>query len=121
MFIHGREVKFLRTVGATCKIADICPGQEIKNIGELFDGNTTNKYENWSKIIVYLSEGYEQAQKFDDPSYVPNPLTMEEMMAITQPEFDQLVVEASSAYRGEMPTVETEEPKKKEETSETSD
>ncbi len=121
MIIHGREVKFLRTVGATCKIADLCPNQELQNIGDLFDGNTVSKYENWCKIIVYLNEGYEMAQKFDEPNYVPKPITLEEIHAITQDEFDQLVFEASAAYRGEVPTVEAEEPKKKEETNETSD
>lgn len=121
MIIHGREVKFLRTVGATCKIADLCPGQELSNIAKLFDGSSVSKYENWSKIITYLSEGYEMAQKFDDLNYVPNPITLEEIMSVTQAEFDQLVSEASAAYMGEVPTVEVEEPKKKEETNETSD
>ena len=37
MLIHGREIKFLRTVQAACDIADICPKGDMANIGKLFD------------------------------------------------------------------------------------
>lgn len=124
MEVNGREVKFLRTIGATCEIAELCADGDLKNIGNLFTGKIHDRYVNWVKIILALNKGYEDSEVFRTKGkHEPNPLTEEEVMALPQNIFDQLVNLASIAYTGEVPTVEVEPDKsgKKNETSETSD
>lgn len=123
MEVNGREVKFLRTIGATCEIADLCDDGDLKNIGNLFKGKLNTRYKNWIHIIIALNKGYEENESYRTKGeHKPNPLTEQELMALPQKAFDELVNLASAAYMGEVPTIEVEAEKgKKNETNETSD
>lgn len=122
MLVHGREVKFLKTVGAVCEIAEHCPGKDLKNITALW-ANTTDvdMANNFAIIICAMSKGYESAQKWEDPEYTPNPVTVEELMSIDYDTFMGLFREATVAFYGDEQTVEAEEPKKKDHKTETLD
>ena len=122
MLVHGREVKFLRTVWAVNEIAKICPMKNIGRFNEILKSESTIEVnDTWSTFICSLNMGYEMAQKFVDKDYVSNPLTEEELVTLTEEEFSVLLTEAMQAWFGDKVTVEAEEPKKKDETSETSD
>lgn len=124
MEVNGREVKFLRTIGATCEIAELCMDGDLKNISNLFKGSLQSRYSNWTKIIMALNKGYEESEHYRTKGeHKIDLLSEEEIMALPQNVFDQLVNLASIAYTGEVPTVEVEADKsgKKNETSETSD
>lgn len=108
MEIHGREVNFLRTVEANCKIADICPDGDINKATQLFSGSYQKVQKTTAKFMAILSEGYEKRKNFNDKTYEPNPLTAEEALCLTDEEFNAAFVEAFRAYNGEKPTVETE-------------
>ena len=115
MLIKGREIKFLRTVGAACEIADICPNGDMANIGKLFEGTTKNRITNMAQVIHFLNEGYEEAKAFDEEGYVPNPITVKELMVLDDDTFNELFVEATGAFYADKQTVEVEPEKKKEE------
>lgn len=115
MLIHGREIKFLRTVQAACEIADICPKGDMANLGKLFEGTTKNRITNMANIIHFLNEGYEEAKAFEEEGYKPNPISVKEIMLLDEETFNNLFVEATDAFYGDKQTVEVEEPKKKEE------
>lgn len=115
MLIHGREIKFLRTVQAACEIADICPKGDMANLGKLFEGTTKNRITNMANIIHFLNEGYEEAKAFEEEGYKPNPISVKEIMLLDEESFNNLFVEATDAFYGDKQTVEVEEPKKKEE------
>ena len=122
MIIHGREIKFLKTVGAVCEISEHCPGKDLKNITSLWkDGTQAEATNNFAIIISALNKGYEFAQKWEDPEYKPNPITIEELMSLNYDVFMSLFTEATIAFYGDEQTVEVEESKKKEEITETSD
>jgi len=122
MKVHGREIKFLRTVGAVSEVAEICPQGNITKLVSLFKSeNTRTNNDTWATLIVALNNGYEQAQKYADKKYKPNPLTKEELSVLTEDEFSQLMEEASEAWLGDKITIEVEEGKKNKETNETSD
>lgn len=124
MKVHGREVQFFRSVGAVNEIAQSCPQEDISKLSEKLRSKSTVIFtETWAVFISALSKGYETAQKYSNPKYKPNPITVDEIYTLTEDEFYQLIEEASAAWFGDKRRVEVEEdPKKKEnETSETSD
>ena len=114
MLIHGREIKFLRTVQAACDIADICPNGDMANIAELFKGTTKTRVTNMANIIHFLSVGYEEAKAFEEEGYKPNPITVKELMALDEDTFNILFAEATEAFYSDKQTVEVEPEKKKE-------
>lgn len=115
MLVKGREIKFLRTVGAACEIADICINGDIANIGKLFEGTTKSRITNMAHIIHSLNEGYEEAKAFDEEGYVANPISVKELMLLDDDTFNALFVEATDAFYADKQTVEVEPEKKKEE------
>lgn len=122
MKVHGREVKFLRTVWAVNEVAKVCPMNDIGRIMEkLKTKSTVELNETWAVFICALNGGYEMAQKYEDKDYKPNPLTVEELYTLSEEEFAALIREATEAWYGDKITVEVEESKKKEEINETSD
>lgn len=91
MLIHGREIHFLLTVGATRKIARLCPDNDIQNISLIFEAKDTDKMiDVLATLSQAMSEGYESQKKYLDPSYEPHPLTIEEVMTLTIQELTSL-------------------------------
>jgi len=123
MEIRGREIKFLRTVGASCEIAEICPDGELSRITEMLQSKRTgDNVKAMAAVIVALNKGYEEAKAFDEEGYKPRPLGMREVMLLSDDDFTTLFTEATAAFYGEVPTIEVEPPKKnKKAKAETSD
>ena len=114
MQVHGREVGFRFTVGASAKISDLCPDGDISRLGEVLGGQYGRVARDSAAIIAALSEGYEQAIAFETPGYRAQPLTVEEIMALRMSEFVRLQTAALAAWSEDSkPTVEVE-PEKKE-------
>lgn len=114
MQVHGREVGFRFTVGASAKISDLCPDGDISRLGDVLEGQYGRVARDSAAIIAALSEGYEQACAFENPGYKPQPLTVEEVLTLRMGEFAQLQQAALTAWAEDSkPTVEVE-PEKKE-------
>lgn len=113
MKVYGREINFLRTVEATIKIADLCPDNDIDNIGKLFDGTYQVSQSTSAEFMAIMSECYENRKAFEEPGYQARPLGAKEALSLTTEEFNELFGEAVKAYAGEKPTVETEVKKTK--------
>jgi hypothetical protein len=114
MQVYGREVGFRFTVGASAEISDLCPEGDIKRLGELLNGSYGQVSRDTAAIIVALSEGHERARRFEDPTYKPRPLSVEEIMSLSPAEFMDLQRAALAAWvEDKKPTVEVE-PEKKE-------
>lgn len=114
MKVHGREVKFKRTVSAACKLAEVCPDKNLSNINKMLQNvSTLDEQTFMAYFVVCLNEGYESAMAFEDPEYKENPLTMDEVMNLKTDELFLLFAEAVDEYQGDKQTVEVEQPKKK--------
>ena len=114
MQVHGREVGFRFTVGASAKISGLCPDGDISRLGEVLAGQYGKVARDTAAIIAALSEGYEQAQAYEVPGYKPRPLTVDEVMTLRMDEFARLQQAALAAWTEDSrPTVEVE-PEKKE-------
>lgn len=114
MQVHGREVGFRFTVGASAKISDLCPDGDISRLGEVLEGQYGKVARDTAAIIAALNEGYEQARAYEAPGYKPAPLTVDEVMTLRVDEFARLQQAALAAWKEDSkPTVEVE-PEKKE-------
>ena len=113
MLVHGREVHFLLTVGATKKIARLCPDNDIQNIGLIFEAKDTDKMiDTLAALAEAMSEGYEKQQKYINPSYKPQPLTQEEVLSLTINELSDLQNELMNEIGAGMATEVDAEPEK---------
>ena len=114
MQVHGREVGFRFTVGASARISDLCPDGDITRLGEVLEGQYGQVTRDTAAIMVALSEGYEQARSFEVPGHEPDPLTVDELFSLRPSEFNALQQAALAAWTEDSePTVEVE-PEKKE-------
>lgn len=113
MQVHGREVGFRFTVGASAKISDLCPDGDISRLGEVLAGQYGKVARDTAAVVAALSEGYEQALAFEAPGHKPQPLTVEEIMTLRMSEFTELQAAALAAWSEDSkPTVEVEPAKK---------
>lgn len=122
MQVHGREVGFRFTVGASAKISDLCPDGDISRLGEVLEGSYGKVVRDTVAIIVAMSEGYAAALAFEAFGRAdiggdwkpPRPLTVDEVLSLRESEFIQLQQAALAAWSEDSkPTVEVE-PEKKE-------
>lgn len=121
MQIHGRECGLLLTVGASVKVADLCPDRDLKNIGDLMgeDKKYGELTDSVAKIIIAMSEGYEEDRYYSEQGYEKRPLTYGEIMSLRPEVLKELQAETFAAFKSGMKTeVEVESSKKKTETEE---
>lgn len=115
MQIYGREYGFKLTVGASARIADLCPGGDLSKVGELMQGRYSKITRAGADFIVALSEGFETARKFEAPGYEPRPLSRELLMSLDPKTFTAVQQAAMDAFaRDQRTTVEVEASKKNE-------
>lgn len=115
MLVHGREIKFLRTVSAACEIAELCPNGDMANIADLFKGSHKNRLVNMANIIHFLNMGYEEAHAFEEEGYKPNIISVKELMTLDDETFNSLFEQATNSFYADKQTVEVEPEKKKDE------
>lgn len=114
MKVHGREVKFSRTVQANIRIIEELAGGNPDKVKDIFNDSMSfvQTQTACAKFIAILSEGYEASQKYINPDYEPRPVTKDEALLLSPEDFSQLFDEALQAWTGEKVTVETEPVKK---------
>ena len=108
MKVNGREIHFMRTVQATCDIADMCKDHNIENAATLFEGSYQDSQRAAAQFLAIMSKGYEDNKSFQEPGYEPHPLRPDEAMSLPEDVFSDLFVEAVHVYGGEKPTIETQ-------------
>lgn len=115
MKLLGREVGFLRTVEAVCRVVEEMDGGDAeKGISAIFSKDYMEAQKASVQFIVIMSAGYELRKHVEDPGYIMRPITREEVNAMTEKEMTAALLEAVKAWNGEQPTIETEPAKKKE-------
>lgn len=108
MYINGREVNFLRTMGANAEIADLAPDGDISKLGMVMEGTTGDSIRVTAKFVCALHKGYVDNHKYVDPSYNVKTLTPQEVLSLSEKDYIDLVSEAVKAYTNELPTIQTE-------------
>ena len=115
MTINGRDIKFLRTVGANCALADRAPDGDLNRFirEELMNPNYSTAQKTAAFFMVCLNTGYEMAKGYEDKGYKPNPVTEAELLCLLPEDFQKLFDECMTAFYGEKITVQTQPPKGK--------
>lgn len=117
MKIYGKERKFTLTVGATAKVAALCPDNDIKNIDQLLTGDFVTVIDTVLKLAVYMNEAYELKLSYET-DHEADPVSYEELSTLSAEEMTQLQDEVVSAFTQDSKTnVKTEAPKGKGKTS----
>ena len=113
MIINGKEHGFLLTIGASAEISDLCPQCVLSRLGEVFSQSYAKQIRTTAKLIAAMSRGYENQKHFEDPSYEPDALTVEEIMALDTNTFQELTHAVMEKFVADQkPTVEAEAKKK---------
>ena len=114
MELNGREVGFRRSVLATTKIAEACPNRDISKLGDLLGSDIVTALDTAVLFVCALSEAYELHRKREEPGYIPNPITREELLDETEETLMELVNEGVKVFQNDgKTTVEAEAPKGK--------
>lgn len=115
MEIHGRDIKFRRTVLATCEIAEKSPKGDVNQYDKLLQSKEyAVSQKAAADFMAALSKGYEMAREFEEPGYKANPITAAEILSLDDETFNGLFMEALRAWTGDaLTTVEAEAPKGK--------
>lgn len=119
MRIYGKDYHFRLTVGASVKLARLCPEDDITKIGQVMSGSYPQMVETTAKMAAIMSEADELARRYEagltaDPAAI-HPLTEGMVLSLSDADFLALQREVFEAYRGDAkPEVEEEPVKKKE-------
>ena len=109
MFVHGRDVKFKFTIGASIEVAKMCKDGKLENIGSIFEGTYEEVAHNNNMFIIALHKGYIDSMKYEDPKYDEQLLTEDELLVLDNKDYAKLQDEAYAAYYGDSKrNVETE-------------
>lgn len=116
MIIHGKERKFKLTVGAAIEIAALCPDKDIRNIGTILDDTATLEDSTGltADIIIALNRGYEQAKSYEEPGYIADPISKDEILTLETKDLISMRGEAFAAFLADAQvSIEAEPAKKK--------
>lgn len=116
MKVLGREVNFCRTVGATCKIAEMYAREGGKPFAAEKPYERVQR--NCAELIEYMSEGHEALKAYQAESmgeqYSPSVFTRQDCMMLDLDTFDALFAEAFLCYAKDKITVQASSEKKRE-------
>lgn len=100
MKIHGKEIGFALTIGASVEIAKMCPNGDIRKIGELLDGNDyTKTVEVSTKLIKLMNDGFCGIERINGRT--AEPLTEEEILLFTPKELHDVTAEVMKTFVGD--------------------
>lgn len=115
MNIFGQEYEFLLTIGASEKIAGLCPDGDMTRIGEMLDAKTADLFDFFVQFILSMSEGSDENRRFWGKELNHDPLTAEKLRALSFKELKNIQAEAMKKFKEDMATTVEVAPPKKEE------
>lgn len=115
MLIHGKERGFKLTIGASAKIAELCPGGDMAKLGDVLkvNDNMSKSLVTMAKIFSALNEGFEMAKKFEIDGYEPDVLSVDEILSLSPSELAELQEKALDAFGADSATTVEVAPAKK--------
>lgn len=107
------EIRFARTVQADIELAKLCPDNNLGKLKQVVTGkDTITNLQNIMKVIVILSEAYENKKHFENPEYQPDPVTMEQLYFYTEDDVLKLSNQAFADFAADGETSVEAEAKK---------
>lgn len=100
MIIHGKDIRFALTVGASAEIAALCPGGDLRKVGEMLGDNYAASVEFAARFIVALNRGHAQSVKWET-GVEAETITAEEVLSLPAAKFGELQQEAMASFRAD--------------------
>ena len=97
MDIHGKEIGFALTVGASIELARMCPNNDIQRIGELFGDTYLANMENIVKFLCIMSKGFKDAEWIEGRK--ADALTEDMVKAMRPDELTELMTKAMDSFK----------------------
>lgn len=115
MLIHGKDRRFLLTIGASSELSELCPNGDIAKLGDLMTKATyAENLRIIVKLAVAMNKGFELNRKYGNEGYEPDVITEEELMSLTPAELKDLQEAVIRAFAGDIaPQIELEPEKKR--------
>lgn len=99
MIIHGKDIRFKLTTGASGEIADLCPNRDISRIAEMLNGAFGDSVRICDKFCVILNKWYVRAEKYAGRK--ADSLDEGEILVLDPSEYNQIMTEAMNAFKGD--------------------
>ena len=97
MRIHGKEVTFALTVGASAEIAKLCPGGDLRKVGDMLgDANYGESVDFVAQFVEILSRWGAKMKKWEGENY--DTLSLDEILSLSPTDFTALQIEAMNAF-----------------------
>lgn len=100
MQIHGKDIRFRLTVGASAEVANLCPNNDLRRLGEVLDGTYAETVEKCAEFCEILNKWYVRSEKYEGRS--ADSLSEGEVMSLTTSEYKALMMEAMASFRADM-------------------
>ena len=97
MNVHGKEIGFALTVGASIELARMCPENDIQKIGELFGDTYLANMENIVKFLSIMSKGFKDAEWIDGRQ--ADSLSEDMIRSLRPDELTELMNEAMASFK----------------------
>lgn len=99
MLIHGREIGFAFTVGASAEVAKLCPNNDITRIGEVLGPDFVKNVEISTTLILLLNDGHVGIEKLMGRD--AERITREEIMLLTPAELNAVTAHIMQTMAGD--------------------
>ena len=110
-----KDFKFERTVFADIKLAKICPGNNIKRIGELLTNDDTEKqFNSMMEIILIMNQAFIEKAKILEPGVEYKQITKADLIHLDEETFANLTLLAMGQFESDGEVSVLAEPKKEE-------
>ena len=110
-----KDFKFERTVFADIKLAKICPGNNIKRIGELLtDDDTEKQFNSMMEIILIMNQAFIEKAKILEPGVEYKQITKADLLHLDEETFSKVTLIAMGKFESDGEVSVLAEPKKEE-------
>ena len=110
-----KDFKFERTVFADIKLAKICPGNNIKRIGEILTNDDTEKqFNSMMEIILIMNQAFIEKAKILEPGVEYKQITKADLIHLDEETFANLTLLAMGQFESDGEVSVLAEPKKEE-------
>lgn len=100
MKIHGKNIQFAMTVGASLEIAKLCPDGDLQRVAEIFGSDNYIKTVEISiKLMKVMNEAYVGIEKLNGRN--ADALTEEELLLLTPAEMSSATEELLSVFKSD--------------------
>lgn len=99
MIIHGKEIGFALTIGASVNIAKMCPNNDITRIQEVIGSDYVSIVETTAKMMRWMNDAYVGIEHLAGRK--AETISDEEIMLLTPKEMNEVTAHLFSVLRSD--------------------